>query len=284
MSPTPHHRRSPFAHRAPATPRKAQALLVVAALISGSAAVLSTPRAAAMETGGSGETVESYLGFNSTGLSRLQRRFEELVVTCMKKEGFEYTPEGLNVPADAIDSSANREAFVKKYGYGVSTLVPQRAKGAKSPNEAYVAKLSKADRRAYNIALTGLDPDKPNPASSTGPDTKSCFGKVQTQLFGDIAKLTAFSGKIEDLQKRINADPKVVKAVREWSACMKKAGFTYAKEDGPVTDIGTRLGKLGRQPVRITRVRASRPGQAPEGRAAHRQGRLGLLEEAPRPP
>jgi hypothetical protein len=217
------------------------------ALLIGGLLVVALPLSSqAMETGKPEDSVEGYLGLNSTGLSRLQRRSEELVSACMKKEGFEYTPESLGFDPAAIETQTkDREAFAKKYGYGISTLIELPKPGVKSKNEQYVEKLSKADKRAYNIALLGFDPEKnPGGGSGLGLNDKNCIGKATREMFGDLAALTSLGTKFDDLEKRVAANPAVVKAVREWSACLKKSGFTYAKEDDVTGDLSGRLSKI----------------------------------------
>jgi hypothetical protein len=242
------------------------ALVALVGVIASTSVPIS---ATAMETGKPEDSVEGYLGFNSTGLSRLQRKAEELVAACMKKEGFEYTPESVGFDAAAIETQTkDREAFAKKYGYGLSTLINLPKVGVKTKNQQYLEKLSKADKRAYNIALLGVDPDKPSAADAQiGQDTKSCAGKANTALFGDLAAISALGTKYEDLQKRVAANPAVVKAVREWSACMKKSGFEYAKEEAVVSDLSARLTKiLGPQQFGVASAdsldKVDRPGLA----------------------
>jgi hypothetical protein len=239
-------------------------------VISASVIVSAVPVASmAMETGNPADSVEGYLGLNSTGLARLQRKAEELVGACMKKEGFEYYAESIGFNPAAIETQAkDREAFAKKYGYGISTLIELPKAGTKTKNEAYLAKLSKADKRAYNIALLGVDPDKPGATEGVnGLDTKTCVGKANAALFGDLAAISTLTTKFDDMTKRIASNPTVVKAVREWSACMKKSGFSFAKEEDATADISTRLTKiLGPQDFGITAGQSldkvDRPGLA----------------------
>jgi hypothetical protein len=201
----------------------------------------------AMETAKPEDTVEGYIGISGNGLSRIQRRFEEEVGACLKKEGFEYYPDGFsNAQSDAISQqSKNRGEFVKKYGYGLSTVIELPKPGVKSKQDQYLAKLSKADRRAYNIAFLGVDPEKTGAATpQPGLDDKSCIGKAQKTIFGDLAALTSLGQKFDDLTKRVNSDTKVVRAMREWSACMKKGGYTFAKEAEATDAISARLAKI----------------------------------------
>jgi hypothetical protein len=208
--------------------------------------------ASAMDTGNTKDSVENYLGISSNGLSRLQRRQEEALAVCMKKEGFDYFPESANIPSDALDGgTSNRKAFVDKYGYGVSTLITPPKKGTKSKNQAYVEKLSVSDKRAYYIALLGQEPDKAGSNANAALNPKSCIGKVTSQLFGDISKLQGLITKYQDIQKRIDSNPKVVRAMRDWSACMKKGGYTYTKDTSVPEEFSTKLGKLYSSPPSI---------------------------------
>jgi hypothetical protein len=211
------------------------------------APVMFETDAHAMETAKAEDTVEGYIGVGGSGIGRLQRRFEEEVGACLKKEGFEYYPEnGSQAQTDAFAlQSKNRADFVKKFGYGISTVLELPKIGTKSKQDQYLDKLSKADKRAFNVAFLGVDPDKPSAAGQApGLDTKSCLGKAQKAIFGDIAALTALGQKFEDLAKRVNSDAKVVRAVREWSACMKKGGFSFTKESDANDAISNRLSKI----------------------------------------
>lgn len=246
---TPPDRRHAIRPVAPRIGRR-RSIAVLATMVSMSVTVLVTlapSRAGAIDTGRSEDSVESYLGINSTGIARLTRKLDESIGACMRKEGYEYYPESADVTADLIASaSLNREDFVKKYGYGISTLVAVPKPGAKSRNQAYLDKLSKADRRVYNITLIGIDPDKPSAdPQSVGTDDKSCVGKAQRSLFGDLAQILALESKYEDLVKRVNANTEVVRAMRDWSACMKKAGFSYSKEEAIIADLAKRLAAVG---------------------------------------
>ena len=201
----------------------------------------------AMETGSGADSIEGYLGISGSGVSRLTRRLEEGLASCMKKEGFAYTPQGNVIPADALDGGAtDRKKYVDKYGYGISTVIQPPSKDKKDPNGVYLGALSKADRHSYYIALTGSDPDKAgaSPVSPTGFDPKSCVGKITAGVFGNMFAVQALVSKYNDVDKRISANTDVVRAMRDWSACMKKGGFTYTKDGDVAADLNARLAKL----------------------------------------
>lgn len=222
-----------------------------AVLVTLAVPLASVSPASAIDTGANKDSVENYLGIDSTGLIRLQRRQEEAVATCMKKEGFSYFPESPEVPTDAVDGGANnRKGFVEKYGYGISTLINPPKKGTKTKNQTYLEKLSAADKRAYYVTLLGYDPSKSNGAgndiSSLNP--KSCLAKVGKEVFGDLVKLQGLIAKYDDISKRVAANPNVVRAMRDWSACMKKSGYSYTKDGDVEPDLTGKLTKLYKAP------------------------------------
>jgi hypothetical protein len=190
------------------------------------------------------ESIEDYFGLGGGGdqQKRINRKINESIQKCMKGQGFEY-----KIPPDPAaqfptgSDSASQQAFIKKWGYGISTTIDVNnlASVDADPNAAILKKLSPADQKAYNSALLG----KTSTAGPTG-DPKSCIAKAITVL-GDITKLTALFGKYEtDVSKRIESNPKVVAAMKKWSACMKEKGFTYAKDSDVPGDISKRLGTV----------------------------------------
>ena len=188
------------------------------------------------------ESIEDYFGGNNTDQQkRITRKVNESIQKCMKGEGFEYKiPPDTSVQFPTGTDSASQQAFVKKYGYGISTTIDVNSlkPGNSDPNAAIRSKLSPADQKAYDKALIG--------GTATGPtgDPKSCITKALSFL-GDLTKLTTLFTKYEsEVTKRIDSNPKVVAAMKKWSACMKDKGFTFAKDGDIVTDISNRLSKI----------------------------------------
>lgn len=241
-------RSSTVLRRTRRSPRVAAIGLAVGPLLVGST-LLAGP-ASAMETSSDSQGAEVYLGINNSSIARLTRQLEQSLAQCMKKEGFEYTPETAAIPSDALDGGAsNRKAFVEKYGYGISTLAQSASTSVKNANQAYIAKLSAADRHSYYQTLLGFDPEKnASAAPSNGFDPKSCVGKTTTAIFGNVLSVQALLTKYNDLEKRINADTSVVRAMRDWSGCMKKSGYTYAKDADVPTAFSKKLSALKTAP------------------------------------
>jgi hypothetical protein len=221
--------------------RRALPLALVAAS-AGAVLLGAASPASAIDTGGANEVVNA-VGINPTTTARINRTLEQKIAECMKTEGFKYTVVGTNLPSDATDGgSSNRESFVKKYGYGISTFLDTTKKPEPDVNGAYVAKLSKSEQASYQLSLLGFDP-----ATNADPNAqftpKSCVGKAFA-VIGDPTAVQNFITKLNGLTTRANADAKVVKAQREWSGCMKKAGFTFAKDTEVEPDLVKRLGKV----------------------------------------
>jgi hypothetical protein len=85
--------------------------------------LLGDGAAHAIDVGGVKESAGAYVGVNPTSQARLQRKQDELIAACMKKQAFQTFPNGADIPQDALDGGlTNRKSFVEKYGYGISTL------------------------------------------------------------------------------------------------------------------------------------------------------------------
>jgi hypothetical protein len=220
------------------------ALTVLSAGIGESANAADAKKPVKQKSVKEAESIEDYFGLGAGGdqQKRITRRINESIQKCMKSEGFEY-----KIPPDPAaqfptgSDTASQQAFVKKWGYGISTTIDVNnlASVDADPNAAIVKKLSPADQKAYNKALVGG-------TAAAGPtgDPKSCIAKA-ISLLGDMTKLTLLFGKYEtDVTKRIEANPKVVVAMKQWSACMKEKGFAYAKDSDVPGDISTRLAKI----------------------------------------
>lgn len=230
--------RSRFSPLAPLVP-----LVSLAAVIAGTVFLPSS--AQAIDTGGVKESAGAAVGLNPTALARINRRTEQGLVGCMKKQGFDYFADALPVPQDALDGGlGNRKAFVDKYGYGLSTLVEPPKPGERNKNTVYTSKLSPSDLRAYNVAIFGTATPPGDAAGFESLGPKSCLVVVNQAVYGDLGKLQAGLDKYADVARRVNADASVIKAMRDWSACMKKGGYSYAKDTDIEPQITEKLTKL----------------------------------------
>jgi hypothetical protein len=193
---------------------------------------------------GKDESLNDFFNLDGAGLQRLARQQQEAISTCMKKAGFEYKVVGLGDFAAVIGDGFDPETFAEKYGYGVSTLIDPNKAGKPATldaNAALLAKMSAGQKKAYNKALTGSE--------NTGADTagfgaSGCVGESTKRLFSSLTKLQALGPKFSEIQSRVNNNPKVLAGMKEWSACMKQAGYTFRTDSEPPTTIGKELNAL----------------------------------------
>jgi hypothetical protein len=187
--------------------------------------------------------LEEQLGLGDEGIRLRQANAENLVRDCMKAQGFDYVPVDPNAQQAALTGAQGMSEadFEKQYGYGITTLYEQRRQLAiAGPNRAIRDSLSEPDRKAYDKALHGDDPTATfYDAIDTGDFTRlgGCLKTATEQVFGGADVLTSLSAKLDELDEKIRADARMVKAVKGWSACMREAGFDGLEEQEEVDEI-----------------------------------------------
>lgn len=196
------------------------------------------------------QTVDEQLGLEDDGILQRQARAENLIRDCMKAEGFEYVPVDPAAQKAALVGSADlsEEEFNEQFGYGITTLYEKRlAQRASGPNEAIRARLSEAERAAYDRALYG-DPISLTFAEAL--DTGNfgglggCTKQATEEVFGGLEVIQDLQTKLDVLDERIVADPRVAKAIREWSQCMRSAGYDLSDPEQVDTVLETKLQEI----------------------------------------
>lgn len=198
---------------------------------------------------------------------------EQLVRECMLREGFEYTPVDLRSQGNVAPFDPNSEEFVKERGFGVSTMFANEIQFTppENPNTDYRDSLSDAQKAAYDKALYGITqgtfdagggavfsvaggggpivsggPIGAAPVGGTTGDGNSVQAVQPQGCIGEALKATgqdqpAFDTSLfddlQDLEKRIKADPEMVEAMKKWSTCMDKAGYKYRDRDEAISEI-----------------------------------------------
>ncbi len=184
-------------------------------------------------SGGNQPHVDEQLGFNKEGTEQRQARVENLVAACMRAQGFEYVPVDPKAHRAALlgNSSLSEEDFEKQYGYGVTTLFEQRQKVAVGSNDAIRGRLSVADGKAYDFTLLGDRGGTFLQAMDTGDFSQlgGCTRKATEEAFGGATVLESLQTKLNELDQKIENDPRVVDAMAKWSGCMREAGFDLAR-------------------------------------------------------
>jgi hypothetical protein len=189
------------------------------------------------------EPLEEQLGLGDEGIRLRQANAENLIRDCMKAQGFDYVPVDPTAQQAALlgAQGMSESDFEKQYGYGITTLYEQRRQLAVAgPNEAVRDSLSEADRKAYDKALHGDDPTATFfDAIDTGDYSRlgGCLKSSTEQVFGGADVLNSLSAKLDELDEKIRADARMTKAIKEWSACMREAGFDGLEEQEEVDEI-----------------------------------------------
>jgi hypothetical protein len=192
--------------------------------------------------------VEDQLGFDTAGIMARQSRVEADIHECMKAQGFDYVPVDPFAQRAAVTGASrlSDEDFLNQFGYGISTLWG-RGGTQSDPNQQLRTTLGPADRRAYDRALWGDNPGATFQAAvDSGDFTKlgGCTRKATESVFGGAQVLTQLQGKLDQLDERILADQRMVRALERWTSCMAEAGYRYEDPDEIDSDLTKRMERI----------------------------------------
>jgi len=229
-------------------------------IYAGLITVLLVPALAAAQTPAPPGLGTEEFGMSPKELVQAIEKTEELIARCMREEGFQYIAADHNtvragMAADKSLPGLSEEEFVKRYGFGISTLytgLPPQLSTGYSParvglgerNVQIFRALSPADQVAYNRALFGEDVSATFAVALEIEDlsrTGGCTRKAISQLFKP-EQLKASHYNPQDAL--INKDPRMKAALGFWQREMKKAGFDYSHPDEIEPELRNRLNAL----------------------------------------
>jgi hypothetical protein len=191
-----------------------------------------------------------------------QRKVEDATAACMTTAGFEYVavPPEQNAKSKFTDAfNLPPDKFAQQYGYGISTIDWSKAgDDDTNPNTKIRAALSPTAQKAYDKALNGPNATGNGAVviqggpSNSGRQDLGCRGKAVEEVYGkgedratDFKKFESLFKDIQALQKRIEADQRVVDATSVWSDCMADAGHSgFKKVDDPRNQVQQKLDTL----------------------------------------
>ncbi|GBE25852.1 hypothetical protein BMS3Bbin02_02142 [bacterium BMS3Bbin02] len=200
--------------------------------------------------------------FENTDFRAQELEVQQSVAACMAAEGFEYIPyvqSGIGGGFEFEDFQG--EEFAKKYGLGISTFIlqePGQDQAAEDfenqdPNQPIVDAMSEAEREEYQRLLYGGGPpiveDTPQEVleamtpeeleqfydeafSDWEPD--GCFYQAQTEAFdmgASQAFYEEFGDRLSDIYMRVESDPRIVDANKQWAVCMTEKGQSFADQE-----------------------------------------------------
>lgn len=190
--------------------------------------------------------VEDQLGFTQSGIQAAQARAESDIATCMKAQGFEYTPVDPVAARAALTGKSNLsdEDFQAQFGYGIATLYGRGTKQT-DPNTVLRQGLTPADLRAYDLTLSGGKPEQTFfHAADTGDFSQlgGCNKQATDKLFGGAELLTTLQRKLDELDESIRQDQRTVRAFEQWTTCMRdRTGEQFEDSEAVEVAITERL-------------------------------------------
>lgn len=220
------------------------------------------------------KTLEEALGMSDKDMRERERKVQAAIQACMKEQGFDYVPldpdaGNLQIAIGGPGVSGPDKEFRRTKGYGITTTFGERPSGhgeRTDPNQRIREALSESDRKAYDTALFGNAAIDEGPGGGRmiviGPgggvagkgngdgnddEDGGCFATAQREVGGRSP--ATIGPKLQELEERIQSDPRLVRVDAAWAACMTSAGFGQFEKPEKIVDylIGE-LQKLTDQP------------------------------------
>lgn len=244
----------------------AVAILVSSAAALGSAGTFAASpepsSSAGVSTGGAGlsslfirdETKgDAEFGLTEAEIVRRIDATEAIIARCMADAGFEYFPVPYAAARQAMDSNSkpggmSKADFRIQFGYGITTLLDgpasQTTMSIGDRNIAYKEGLSTADRVAYDRTLYGENTQDTFIVALDKEDFSQiggCTRAAVPQIFSPQEIGASFVNYQDETAARVDADPRVIAAYKDWSSCLHDAGYVY---DGPESIRADLVAKL----------------------------------------
>ncbi|MGP4044738.1 hypothetical protein [Streptomyces sp. 2A115] len=161
---------------------------------------------------------------------------ENAIATCMKKQGFTYTPEPpvdfrTGWATDGADYGLTKK-FRQKYGFGYTAVavypddpqVSRKEANEPSANAKYLETLTPAQKAAYEKALGGPPDPKVGEKKWTG-----CSGTADKEVYGSESvedRSAASTSENQANAQALNGDQKLVGLAQSYASCLKQEGIS----------------------------------------------------------
>lgn len=144
------------------------------------------------------------------------RRRDELLIICMREEGFDYRPppieQRLTYPP-GFDLSPDE--YAAQFGFGVLTVLELgESPGVEVAPELIPPALSDDERRAMSLALLG-----------DGQGGGGCLGSATEESLAVRPEIEMLMPSIEELEARIGADARMIDLENDLNRCMIDRGW-----------------------------------------------------------
>ena len=198
-----------------------------------------------------------------------QLAVEEAVATCMRAEGFEYTPVDYEAQfgggADDEDAELfnDPKAYGEKYGYGIvhnyerweEPYLSGDGEGSfgpvyDDPNSDYVNSLSESEQQEYYRVLNGDQSVYDEPAATIVEEgdvaddstvfvpppleEQGCYGQAQLEVYGDspFQLDPEIQERLNDFFTDMQDDPDLQAAEQDWVTCVHDEAGALDEIDG----------------------------------------------------
>lgn len=180
---------------------------------------------------------------------------EQSIAACMTDAGFEYLPVDYATVRQAMDtdskpSGMTAEEFRAQFGYGITTLsitANAQANIGLGRNVAIRDGLPAADQIAWNRQLLGENPDQTFVVGLDSEDLSRTGGCTRTAVEANFSQAELGPGFVNYQNAdgaRIDQDPRVIEAYRNWATCMRDAGYSYDDPAAIDLDLASRLATI----------------------------------------
>ena len=178
-------------------------------------------------------------------------RTQALIAKCMEEAGFEYIPVDVKTIAAAqarvrMDPGYTRRSYKEKWGLGVTTRYdnPVRDTGL-GPNLDIYNSLPEAEKVAYFRTLFGDDPNQDFAFTLDEEDFSQTGGCTRTAVAQVFTKQQIKGTYVNPKDVVVDADPRIIEALRNWSKCMHEKGYEYERDqDEIIEELQDRLEEL----------------------------------------
>lgn len=204
-------------------------------------------------------TINEVMGgpdYESVDYKEQERQIQESIAVCMDAEGWQYIPvEYPDYGDGGVEYTDEDEVErIKREGFGIAYWILNQGTDDpaiddpfaewEDPNTDYVAGLSQEEQTAYYESLYGTEAEQAETMTTeVDPETgeeyqvsygwgAGCQGEAYDEVYGDDPTQSpdyweAVQEFYDELQQRVEADPRVVELNEKWSACMKDADLDY---------------------------------------------------------
>jgi len=207
---------------------------------------------AAPTSSGRGPVTEVF-GMTKVDLAMRVNAVEAAIAMFMNDTGFEYQPVDYPTVRNALDTDGKTaglspDEFRAQFGYGVTTyfITVQMDRGL-GPNAAIRDALPAVDRVAWIRQLVGESTDQTLVIGLDNEDLSSMSGCTKSAVdtnFTPDELSPDYVNLLDNQIERVEQDPRVIAAFRDWSTCMRDTGLSYDDAKAAEDDIASRFGVI----------------------------------------